>query len=348
MKLAITADTHLRTYQETPERYNALHDILNQISAEGIDHLVICGDLFDRDFSNYSDFEKLAAHYSNIIFLIFPGNHDINISSKSVAGANIKIFTEPEIMEEAFKLLFIPYVSGKTMGEVIATQAGNLSPRNWVLFGHGDWADGLKTPNPTEPGVYMTLTRTDIDQYLPARVFLGHIHLPSDGTVVYPGSPCGIDITETGKRRFLLFDTATNNVESRPVNTDVINQECNLTILPVEDEGAYIKQKISEAIKEWELNLTDFPKIKLRVNIKGYSRDKSMLGETLAEEFKQFSYYKNQPPDISEVNVTVDQNRIKIAETVKEKIDKLELIPSPDEPDKDQILMHALRLIFEG
>jgi len=58
MKVAITADVHLRTKEGYPERYNALRDILNQIQVEHINFLFIAGDLFDKEFHDYSDFEK--------------------------------------------------------------------------------------------------------------------------------------------------------------------------------------------------------------------------------------------------------------------------------------------------
>jgi hypothetical protein len=277
-----------------------------------------------------------------------PGNHDANISSRSIIGNNIKIFEQPEIIEDVYKLLFIPYIPGKTMGEVIAQQTENLAPRNWVLFGHGDWSDGLRTINPTEPGIFMPLTRMDIDQYLPARAFLGHIHAQSDGTVIYPGSPCGTDITETGKRRFLVFDSTTNTFESNIVDTDIIYYDCSIMVLPVEDEETYIKLRIAKIIDSWKVTDRDNPKILLRVRVKGYSTNKSLLDETLKREFQHIAYYKGNPPDTTGVNVAIDQNLIKIAEDVKEKVDTLELTLSPDEPDRDQILMHALRLIFEG
>jgi DNA repair exonuclease SbcCD nuclease subunit len=347
MRLAITADVHLRTYKETPERYHALADILKKISAIQIDKLVVCGDLFDKDCSNYSDFEKLASTFKNISFLILPGNHDPNISSKYIVGDNIKIFEQPEIIEGTYNLLFVPYSPGKTMGLAIAPHVKNLGRKNWILFGHGDWSDGLKVINPTEPGIYMPLTRVDIDQYLPARVILGHIHVPRDGTVIYPGSPCGIDITETGKRRFIVYDNSANTIEYYEVDTDFIFQECNFVILPVENEEAYIKEKITKIKQGWKIQDSDLKKIILRVIVRGYSRDKNLLDKIVKREFIDYSFYKGIPPDISEVNVTVDNNLIKIAETVKAKIDSLELISSPDEPDRDEIIMHSLKLIFE-
>ena len=52
MKIAITADVHLKTGQEYPERYNALKDILDVLANEDIHTLIIAGDLFDAGSQN--------------------------------------------------------------------------------------------------------------------------------------------------------------------------------------------------------------------------------------------------------------------------------------------------------
>jgi DNA repair exonuclease SbcCD nuclease subunit len=162
MKIAITADVHLSTYKETPERYHALEDIIRQAISEKVDALLICGDLFNENFNNYSDFEDLAKKYPKCNIWILPGNHDANISSRSIAGKNIRLFEAAEILDDTFQLLFLPYVREKTMGEAIAEKVEALTPGNWVLFGHGDYLEGVRTPNPFETGTYMPLTRTDV------------------------------------------------------------------------------------------------------------------------------------------------------------------------------------------
>ncbi len=43
MKIAITADVHLKTGQQYPERYNALKDILEVLVREDIHSLIIAG-----------------------------------------------------------------------------------------------------------------------------------------------------------------------------------------------------------------------------------------------------------------------------------------------------------------
>lgn len=348
MKIAITADAHLTSYQETPERYNALRDIFEQAVSTSLDAVLISGDLFDKDFNNYTDFEKLANQFPKLNIWILPGNHDSGISSRSLVGRNLRIFEKVEIIKDHISLLLVPYQSKSTMGEVIASQMEFLTPNHWALFGHGDWLEGIRTPNPLEPGTYMPLTRADLDRYQPARVFLGHIHARSDGLIHYPGSPCGIDITETGERRFLVFDSSTGVVESRTVKTDVIYHIANLLILPVEDEAAYLRKLISAEKNKWKVSKEDVARSKIRVKVQGYTQDKGALNEFLLDEFKGFSFYKDEAPNLSHVSTTFDLNKIKIAELVKEKIENLELNPSLDEPDRDQILIESLKLIFES
>lgn len=347
MKIAITADVHLASFSETPERYNALEDMINQVLAENIDKLFICGDLFHQDFNNYTDFEKLARKYPQLTFYIIPGNHDSTVSSRSLLGPNLKVFEETEIIEDAYQLVFIPYIPGKTMGEMIAAKAGQLHPKRWILFSHGDWLEGTRAPNPVETGTYMPLTRSDLEHYQPAKVFLGHIHAKLDSPVYYPGSPCGMDISETGLRRFLIFDTQSLSVESRNVNTDLIYQNCRLTILPVENEMEYVRKLIADVKDTWQSKPGEIAKTKIRVQVQGYTVNKSELNKIIMDEFRDYSYFKNETPNLERVSTTQDPNRIKIAQLVKENIFNLNLNPSPDEPDRDQVLLKSLSIIFE-
>ena len=59
MKIAITADNHLRTREEHPERWLAFENILSQLDAAEIRHLVISGDLYDKEYDNYSEFDQI-------------------------------------------------------------------------------------------------------------------------------------------------------------------------------------------------------------------------------------------------------------------------------------------------
>ncbi|OGO20729.1 MAG: hypothetical protein A2Z14_01190, partial [Chloroflexi bacterium RBG_16_48_8] len=275
MKIAITADLHLTSKADHPERYNALSNILDQMLEAHVYNLMIAGDLFDTSLKNFSDFEELCTQkkYKDIRFSIIPGNHDAGLSPSSIVAENVRIFEHPTILEvspEGLCFFMVPYAEEMTMGDCLEAEAETLKERPWIMVGHGDWSEGLRQPNPYEPGVYMPLTNADIQRYQPRRVFLGHIHAPMDGDRVhYAGSPCGLDITEYGKRRFLLYDTEQDKVEERSANTDVIYFDEDFVMLPVEDEKAYITDLIRERIRSWGIAEEERSKVRVRVTVRG-------------------------------------------------------------------------------
>jgi calcineurin-like phosphoesterase family protein len=174
MKIAITADVHLRTREEHPERYNALENIIEQIEAENIETLIIAGDLFDKDSRSYTDFEKLCKKHGGVQLHIIPGNHDPVISEKGIVGENIHIYTAPITSEiDSTTFLFLPYEEKANMGEKIAEVENEIKEEKWVLVAHGDYYGGARQTNPLEPGTYMPLSRKDLERFNPP-LWSGH------------------------------------------------------------------------------------------------------------------------------------------------------------------------------
>ncbi len=349
MKIAFTADVHLRTREEHTERYNALANILNQMLDEEISTLIIAGDLFDLEMQNYSEFDDLCRQpeYRDLKIYVLPGNHDPGLDQKFFTSGNLRILNKPEIFkpgDESLPLLILPYKSGYTMGEFLAEYKSSL-PDRWILVSHGDYLSGLSTPNPYEPGVYMPLSRMDIRQNDPAVIILGHIHKKMDlGRVHYPGSPCGLDITETGRRSFIILDTNSLDISSKPVETDRIFFNETIIALPVTNEFDYIVKKISEMKTRWEIGEEDYGRIFLRIKIRGYTSDKRRLDEVIRSELKDFGFYKDEGPDLSEVNVHSDVELIRIVEKVEEEIGNMD--PAGITVSREDIMEQALYLIF--
>jgi len=352
MRIAITADVHLTTTSKHPERHKALENILQQAGEEKVRTVIIAGDLFDVSHPVYSEFETLCqdSRFRDLRIYVIPGNHDLDVSPEAVAADNVEVIVEPRLLElddSGLKFLLVPYNAHTSMGEQIAPFVDDLTPNRWILVGHGDWAEGLHTPNPYEPGVYMPLTRKDIEAYQPTKVFLGHVHVPSDhDRIHYPGSPHPIDITETGYRRFLLFDTKSFDVESRKVETDVIYFDAHLVVLPVEDEKAFLQDQVSGLIKRWAIDEADRDKVQVRVTVSGYSSDRKALTKTLKKAFSPLRFYDDSPPDISGVHVANDVDRNYIAEKTRAQIEAMDWPDGPDEPARDEILLAALHLIY--
>jgi DNA repair protein SbcD/Mre11 len=351
MKIAITADIHLKNKEKYSERYNALKNILDQLIECNINNLIIAGDLFDINSQNYSIFDELCKQkrYRQIKFHVIPGNHDSNINSKYFTADNINIINEPvitSINNSNVNFFFIPYLLGKSMGEIIANYKNNL-PELWILIGHGDYLSGLKSINSYEPGVYMPLSRADIDYYNPAIVVLGHIHKKdSFGKVHYTGSPCGMDINETGRKSFIVLDLNNLNIQSKEVITDYIFFNETLVSLPVSNEFDYIKNKLSALIKNWGIEKEEIPKARIRLKVKGYTSDLKKLNSVITKELKSFKFVNDEGPDLNSVSVFSDPDRISIVERIKKELDNLEKDSEYKKYDKDAILEQALNLIL--
>jgi DNA repair exonuclease SbcCD nuclease subunit len=350
MRIAFTADLHLTSRAQNPERFETLENLLADMREKGIETLVIAGDLFDASRQNYAEFEQVCREPDNqdITIAVIPGNHDPGIDNQKLVASNLKVVSEPWIRELGGRtFLFLPYRDGKTMGEEIELLARQLPAGEWVLVAHGDWAGGLRTPNPIEPGVYMPLTRRDIEVYQPARVFLGHIHVAMDAPPVhYVGSPCGLDITETGRRRCLLYDTETNQVEPMPITAPVLYFNETFVMVPVKDEARYLETRIDSRLKRWDLQPEEKGKAVIRVNVAGYSADRAALRSVLQEAFEGFKFYKGEGPNIDQVSISDDFERHHIAEQVRANVETLEWPEEMDEPSADEILLEALHIIY--
>jgi DNA repair protein SbcD/Mre11 len=371
MKIAITSDLHLKQREQTPERYEALSYVIDEMNLLSIGILVIAGDLFDKQANNYADFEKFCIEKDikskNISVFIIAGNHDSSINQKYFDLENIRVLATPGIINFGqVSLLFLPYMAGKSMGDALTDIGEKIKNIRvpYIIIGHGDYISGLKPLNPYEPGIYMPLTRTDIDFYGPQKVFLGHIHKKANlGKVFYPGSPCGLDINETGKRSFLTMDSDTLEVSESEIKTGTIYLNETVISLPLPDEEKYLRKKILEIIEKNKLTPDDFGRIEIRLAVRGYTEDKSRLAKiidsVLANEMKGFSYYKNEQPDLTEVSIPDDPDRIKILEKVVGKIagldfDSGEIAGSANPNDntgetvdiKDLVLEKAMKLVF--
>lgn len=348
MKIAVTADIHLAVRGEHPERYNALENILEQIEAEGIENLLIAGDLFDKGFSNYADFESLCRKHPQIQIHIIPGNHDVGISKKSIVGSNIHIYTAPTAIEiGSATFVFVPYQDRAKMGEQIASLEEQLRGKEWILIGHGDYYSGVKELNPLEPGTYMPLSKENIATFAPRVVFLGHIHRPTNrGNVYYTGSPCGLDICETGKRRFLVYDTVDRSIIPMIAVTDILYFDESFIIVPVDNEAPLLRQEVARRIETWNIDASEHSKVLVRVEAIGYAMDRGAILTALKEGFDKFTYYNDEGPLINRLLMRTDRQLGAITERTMKLIDEIDWNFGGDQPTREQLIIKALEAIY--
>ncbi|MBS3753687.1 MAG: metallophosphoesterase [Anaerolineales bacterium] len=352
MKIAITADNHLTSQDRNSERFTAMEDILHRCVEFEVDILVIAGDLFDHANPNYAEFETLYSEHAppDLNTFIIPGNHDHNLTGKGFILDDVTVFTKPKVLslENAeIQILFLPFREGATMGEEIAPFSEELVPHRWVLISHGDWIKGEKYADPYEPGTYMPLSKIDLDSYKPFQVFLGHIHRPSNyERVHYPGSPCPLDITETGLRRFLIFDTQNGKITSHPVNSPILYEEETFLALPLENELAYLESQIKERIHSWSIPEGWEDNVYVRVNVIGYTQNRADILGSVNLHFAPYHFYNQEGPDLSKLNYVDDPDRAHLTRQVKNWVEELNWKTGSLYPGKDQILIEALKVVY--
>ncbi len=354
-KIAITADIHLSKNEKHSERYNALLKLLNYLVSNNINHLIIAGDLFDKGETNYKEFENICKQkeYQSIFFYIIPGNHDLNLTSKLFTSKNIKIIDKPQALlleDNDFHFLFLPYREKITMGEEIVKYLSDVKDKKWALVGHGDYIEGQRIPNPHEEGVYMPLTRSDIYKFNPSFVFLGHIHKPINiENFYYPGSPHPLHRNETGLRRFLVFDTVKEKVESINIDSDVIYYNEKLILLPflgVAQTENYIKEYTNNILSSYNLKEEEQKKIKLTIDVFGYIKEDK---KAIEEVIKTLLEKKINKADINMQEVGVVQDVEEKSEVAHEALKKIENIEGDNKVSsvlKETITKHILEIIY--
>ena len=347
MKIGITADIHLKKdKEESPKRYKALESILDKIKKKDVSTLIIAGDLFDRECSNYTTFDKLCKENSEVTFLVIPGNHDQEIKPNHFTAENLEIITKPKLKEvEGVNLFFIPYDKDKTMGAVIANHEDQL-PQNWVLISHGDYLSGKVPENYYEMGTYMPIGRSDLERFKPNLVVLGHIHKRSSfNKLHYVGSPSGLHINETGPRHFGLINGQDLSFESQKIDSDRIYFNETLLSLPLENEEEYIEDQIKEMISGWNISEKELSKVTLRLEVRGYAKDLKSIKNTVQKNLQSVNFYEGSP-DFSEINILKGGERLEIVKKVKEAIDKsTDLIKEKGLKEKE-VLEEALKTVL--
>jgi len=354
MKIAFTADIHLTNDPRHSSRSDALANILAQCAASRIDALIIAGDLFNDDVSNPGVFENIIRQFQPLEFPIFvlPGNHDPRLTSNLFSDElHLRVIEEPTLDSDHFDLpvLFIPYAPDRQIGAVLSAFKKELVANGFILVSHGDLPGQMEERNTYENGFYMPLFNRELQEFKPRQVFLGHIHTPySNGNVHYPGSPFGLDITETGMRSFIVYDTKANEIERRPIRTNSLNYIKKILITPGSDETEQLKSAIEDWNNDWK-QTDPMTVIVLRVSIEGYSSNRGAVESNLRVLIST-SRNPIQIESIDTANLSAFNQEILIGavDDLKREVNNLPLVDGKTIPERDQIFSEVLNLLFGG
>jgi len=343
MRVAVTADLHLR--ESNPERLENLEVLIQQLLSREIRHLIIAGDLFDSADKSYAQFDSLAQRYPDIQLLIVPGNHDPDLLQEDFASGNIQVFARPTLKPiDQLPLLFLPYRDGSTIGETISAlpDSERLRSHPWVLVSHGDFAAPRPKENGRETG-YFPLTREDLTRFKPVRVILGHIHVPNrtTGDVVYPGSPYPVTSDEYGQRRVLVLDTKSAAVAELPLTHPPVRVRAEIFLIPDGREEEQIHRQLQSALAEQGAP----EKLVVQAVLKGYSASRRKA-RGFVEAYLSEGGIPCAGIDLESLRVNDQESLAALADTVRQRVGRLELKYEEAEELRREVLEKALEIVY--
>jgi DNA repair exonuclease SbcCD nuclease subunit len=250
MKVAIITDQHFGARGDSVQCLDYYEKFYRdtffpKLEEEGIKHILILGDTFDRrkfiNFNTLARAKKMffdVAYNSDIMITMIAGNHDTyykntnEVNSPELTLAeyiNIVIITRPETVEvHGIPVCFLPWICADnyvdSMNEIKNTTAdicmGHLEISGFSMYRGVESHDGLSKES---------FSKFDM-------VFSGHYHHKSDdGHVFYLGNPYELTWQDyNDPRGFHIFDLATRNLEfirnpnslfERYEYNDSVNQE---------------------------------------------------------------------------------------------------------------------------
>ncbi|MCP3905243.1 MAG: hypothetical protein GY715_16580 [Planctomycetes bacterium] len=220
MRFVQTSDLHLRP--DTPERLDALRQVIGLAGDEQADALLIPGDLFDTNDAATAlrtEVRDLLESFEGATVVI-PGNHDpAAFPPEADYGQRTRVLaTVPHercsIRTERGEEVVIhgaPYQRNTTLGQVLAGLDID-DPLSTVLLAHGTFVGGWSLVDEGDEDAYLPIRDDDLAGRF-AYAAIGHVHARAtfdgwraDGAWGYAGSPIAVTRGERGPRHAVVVD----------------------------------------------------------------------------------------------------------------------------------------------
>jgi DNA repair exonuclease SbcCD nuclease subunit len=224
----------LKIIQDAPMK--ALVNIVDNAIKNEIDFLLISGDVFDNPYPSpkhqylfVKQMERL--NENKIKVYICKGNHDGNIGRwlSLEMPINVYIFRDDEVNEYIFEkdgnkiasIQGFSYSSNSNFNRMANNFRRNTDVHYNIALYHGS-KEGDNTHAPYAPFSISELLNKHFDYWA-----LGHIHkctiLCNDPFIIYPGSPQGLSIKETGIKGSYLVQFKENQTNVEFIKTNAIS-----------------------------------------------------------------------------------------------------------------------------
>jgi len=215
-----TADLHLK--EDAEERLEVLTWIVEKAEEAGAS-LIIAGDLFDSNNAARILAPETRAIFDchpQVLVLIIPGNHDMELSEEDYYGKNVRILSHRPFslleIEGGIKIVAVPFAPGSRLAEALAEYEPDETGA--ILIAHGTYFDEDFSYIPEEvkerTEEYFPILPEDLERPDFSYAALGHFHnsfrlMEKEGLkICYPGSPSAVTASDVGKRKVAMVSVA--------------------------------------------------------------------------------------------------------------------------------------------
>lgn len=222
MKILHTSDIHLK--EDKDERWETLQKIIEIGKKEGVEILVISGDLFDKGINAENLRPRIREIFSNTGFkiVLIPGNHDsASYEAGMYFGDDVIILRD---LEDPFEykdvviwgLPFKLVEEGEILRKLHLLENKLVRDKINILVYHGELLDVVfsrKDFGEEDERRYMPIKLSYFKNLKIDYVLAGHFHtkfyineFEKNRYFIYPGSPVSITKKETGQRKVNIFE----------------------------------------------------------------------------------------------------------------------------------------------
>ncbi|GEM_PF-3312023 len=352
MKITILSDSHLKSSDETPEKYDAIEYIFSYSVNNGIQNIIFAGDTFDSNLSSYGDFDNLACNYPTLNIYLIRGNHDSKLCQHQFTASNIFVIENPQIKEFEDKNIFlVPFIENKYAADIIEElNKKALVPKKKILISHCDYISKQSDINELEKNVYMPLFKRDIEEF--EKVILGHIHkqMIIDEKIFYCGSAFPSAIDEIGDRYFIVYDLDFDVINLIKIPTKIIYFSFKIILNPFENIDEILNKYLSPFIKDLKSKYLD-QIIHLNLNVTGFVMSKKAAVDDILKFLSNMDIKYNLKDDRLQIIDSNMQNHLNDAFSVynlsRKKIEEINIGNELFLKDKTLIHQKILELIID-
>jgi hypothetical protein len=168
--------------------------------------------------------------------------------------------------------------------------------------------------------------------------------------VHYPGSPCPVDRSETGRRSYIDLDLATGAVQRVGIRSGLLYLRHRIPVIPGPGEIRHVRSFVLAMAEGIQLSDSEMETVRVSLEVTGFAQSRAEVAEALRAALVERFGRKEYEIDTSGLLAADDPSRAALAAEAYRRLTGMKgegSWPSePEAPDVEQAAEQALKLAY--